>query len=735
MGIILFLLISNNVAFEHLPSPFIAEEFMDVKRVDSLLYFVTERGLEIFSWHSGNPQRISRYATEGWAEGVYVVGDYAYIADHYNGLCIVSVSDPATPALIGNCDTPGKALDVVVSNTYAYLADQENGLVIVDVSNPSVPYLAGQCSGIGHTYAVTLADTLVYTGVCNSALKIIDVSDPAYPHVVGQFPPGEFVYGIDACIDDTLAYINCGFWSGAIIHFAVVNVKEPTNPLYVAGLAIPATNRGLEKVGNSIYTNTQDHGIHIIDVTEPTAPFVTGCYDETRWFGVGFMADDTLLLATHFLEGFSIADIRDRQKPVTLYKHENIVWETMAFDDDHDYSYFSGNIEENDQFWHSVLKIADVSDPSIPVVCGELYSTGRCYLYRGSADYPYIVYTIQRHDSSFIAVTDVSDPYTPELTRFVEGNGVLELCSTYLYCLDGRKLKIADIDHPSFWVDSLVIPADGYDICIMDTLAYVTVRDSLLILSLLSGNQLGYCYHGRPRAIRISTDFPYLAVPYTPFPGSSFGFLLFDVSNPVSPSLLFDTLIYEEPIDSIALYTVACEIKDTLLFFCRTGYGFDIWNISNPDSIYRIANQETPYCALSVHLKDDVVFVEDMRSIELYRAIGLGIEESSFTETRMKESSFEAMPNPFMAETKIKYCLLERAYELEDRCVSVELKIYDVSGRVVRDFLLPVSSLQLSVSVTWDGTDDCGNRLPQGVYFIKLETERGACREKVVLLR
>ncbi|HDG62606.1 MAG TPA: hypothetical protein ENG15_06360, partial [Thermotoga sp.] len=37
--------------------------------------------------------------TDGWAHGVYVSGDYAYVADWLNGLVIVDVSDPNNPKL------------------------------------------------------------------------------------------------------------------------------------------------------------------------------------------------------------------------------------------------------------------------------------------------------------------------------------------------------------------------------------------------------------------------------------------------------------------------------------------------------------------------------------------------------------------------------------------------------------------------------------------------------------
>jgi len=61
--------------------------------------------------------------TSGVVRGVAVSGDYAYVADGYNGLVIVDVTDKSAPAFAGSYDTAGSALSVAVSGNYAYVAD------------------------------------------------------------------------------------------------------------------------------------------------------------------------------------------------------------------------------------------------------------------------------------------------------------------------------------------------------------------------------------------------------------------------------------------------------------------------------------------------------------------------------------------------------------------------------------------------------------------------------------
>ncbi|UCG92587.1 MAG: T9SS type A sorting domain-containing protein [candidate division WOR-3 bacterium] len=724
-------LIIGNFELEHIPSPFIAQNFLDVEKVDSLLYFVTTRGLEIYTWHPPDPQFISRLPTDGWASGIEMYDSHAYIADGYNGLCIIDISDPTAPVQIGYYDTDGQASDVAAEDSFAYVADWANGFTIVNVSDLSGPYEVGHCPNIGHAFSVTLKDTLAYVSVFDGSLKIINVSDPSNPFIIGEFPPGPYVYTADILIEDTLAYINCGFsvGGGSTIHFAVVNIKDPANPIYIAGLEIPPTNRGIVKVGNYIYTNCQWMGVYIIDVTDPTAPNVVGIYDETDGTGYGHIIYDTFLLVNHCYEGLSIADVSDPQIPVPLYHHDNVGWKHFIVEDNLGYLYILGETQEHGPFWHTILKIADMCDPVNPVVQGELYFAGRGSVSEGSLEYPYLAVTLYRDYVNYTAVVDVSYEYAPELLRFARGGGPTELQYPHLYSLEDTLIRIANVDNPLFWVDSFSIRNVGWDIALADTIAYVTIDDSLIVLNIEAEMRIGSCYHGKPYARNISLDFPYLAVPYTPYPGSTYGFLIFDVSNPSAPELLFDELIYEPPLTYQALCIVGCELKDTLLYFCRRGHGFDIWKIEYPDSTYRIVNHETPDAAQYIHANNSTIFVLDDWSLELYRVIGPGVEDR-LVDTRFCPLILEVFPNPFRTKTNIRYQIPDMRYK-----EGLELKIYDISGRLIKSFLLSNFDFPLSPYVEWDGTDNIGNKLSQGIYFVTLKTGSDCYTEKVILLK
>ena len=112
-----------------------------------------------------------------------------------------------------------------------------------------------------------------------------------------------------------------------------------------------------------------------------------------------------------------------------------------------------------------------------------------------------------------------------------------------------------------------------------------------------------------------------------------------------------------------------------------------------------------------------------------------GENENAVQEvTRLKSThvlKIVISPNPFNNSVTIRFCL-EQSFSA--RTKNMELKIYDVSGKLVKEFNLKytVSDIQ---SVVWDSRDNSGNKLPRGVYFLKFEAGDYSATEKLLLIR
>ncbi len=83
-------------------------------------------------------------------------------------------------------------------------------------------------------------------------------------------------------------------------------------------------------------------------------------------------------------------------------------------------------------------------------------------------------------------------------------------------------------------------------------------------------------------------------------------------------------------------------------------------------------------------------------------------------------------PNPVRTQSRVSFDL--------PRSSRVALAVYDVTGRAMRRWdygVLPAGRQER----VWNAADGSGRALPNGVYFLRLETERERAVHKVLVLR
>lgn len=108
----------------------------------------------------------------------------------------------------------------------------------------------------------------------------------------------------------------------------------------------------------------------------------------------------------------------------------------------------------------------------------------------------------------------------------------------------------------------------------------------------------------------------------------------------------------------------------------------------------------------------------------------LGVQELD-TPQELAAISLNVLPNPFLYTTKIRYSILDSRLMIENPTI----RIYDATGRLVRSFN-PESTIENQESaISWYGDDNAGRKLPDGIYFVTLQTTERTLTEKVILLR
>ncbi len=87
----------------------------------------------------------------------------------------------------------------------------------------------------------------------------------------------------------------------------------------------------------------------------------------------------------------------------------------------------------------------------------------------------------------------------------------------------------------------------------------------------------------------------------------------------------------------------------------------------------------------------------------------------------------ENYPNPFSTRTYFRYTLPINK--------TISVRVYDVTGRLVKTLVAPQEQMAGTYEVSWDGTNDAGELVANGTYFYTLEFGNFRQVRKMVLIR
>jgi photosystem II stability/assembly factor-like uncharacterized protein len=94
-------------------------------------------------------------------------------------------------------------------------------------------------------------------------------------------------------------------------------------------------------------------------------------------------------------------------------------------------------------------------------------------------------------------------------------------------------------------------------------------------------------------------------------------------------------------------------------------------------------------------------------------------------ETQRQKYQITAYPNPFSKQIILSYT---------PDVLSINLKIYDVTGKIVKSFFTNNQPLTTNNYFVWNGTDDNGSLLSPGIYFARFLIEGKTLTHKIIRL-
>jgi hypothetical protein len=267
------------------------------------------------------------------------------------------------------------------------------------------------------------------------------------------------------------------------------------------------------------------------------------------------------------------------------------------------------------------IKLYDITDPANPLFVGGCSTPGSANNIFVRGNYAYVA-----NGDSGLQIIDVSIPAAPviigryETPDGVPGTGTTVILSgDYAYLADGYRglliINIADPVNPSL-AGTFNNTAYIMGVALAGNLAYITanfISDSeygqLQAIDIsdpanptfVDGVSYGFSDYG----VSISGDYAYVGA-------NTYGMGIFNISNPGHPT-------FAGAYDVLAPGSVKRTFAtDTLAFFANGEGGFMMLNISNPISPVLIDSVNTFGLTTDVIMSGDYVYVSDGTTLEIY---------------------------------------------------------------------------------------------------------------------
>jgi hypothetical protein len=252
---------------------------------------------------------IGSIATSGNAQDVAFLGSVAVIAQGSKGIMVVDIADPTHPHVLSSVTLSGYARAIDVVGSWVYVTGTTPGLIALDLADPTNPRLLKEFATGGGALAVDGQRLVVASP---DGIKAFDISNPASPVLLGSLQVGYETHGVDlvgnlAFVADDLGLYLADISGGSPIASVgsladgirarrvtvsarlacvgdyedswLVDLHNLEDPRRISKLPVQGSDVALEA---ATVVMTGEDGLSVLDVSDPTNPFVGATLPEIK---------------------------------------------------------------------------------------------------------------------------------------------------------------------------------------------------------------------------------------------------------------------------------------------------------------------------------------------------------------------------------------------------------------------------------------------------------------------
>ena len=277
----------------------------DVTIISDYAYCAFDNGLYVIDISNiDNPEFVGQCYTGGRIESIDIDSNLACLSDQELRYHIINVSSPSNPALIGSYETSDTICAICINGDYLYCALENTGMVIMDIADPLNPVLIST-----YETAININNIRVNGGyafiVCNCSLEIVNVNDPEEPLLEGIFTPSS------GCITDVFIYSLYAYVANSYAGFLILDISNPADPDSIGGsdACYPRDIVVSDNIAVIVEYDTNE----LFDVSDPAMPEWVGSY-ETNYTRRVFAINNHTFIPDRYV-GLLIMDVEEPSDP------------------------------------------------------------------------------------------------------------------------------------------------------------------------------------------------------------------------------------------------------------------------------------------------------------------------------------------------------------------------------------------------------------------------------------
>ena len=680
---------------------------------ENYLYTVNRRSFEIFEIQNDTISLINDFNMQGRLRYLSLKDNFAYVStgSRTSRLYRVDISNVFSP---------------IITDTLHYLGNYAN---FIDGNNVFVHELMPDWSWRVH----------VYDNESFQEITVFDVPHEIWPmkHVnegigVIKNTYDETAYLYDISNPDSLSLVASGFIGNSsfpfytdIIQDTIFIIGSGLSKLKMYNISNPFNWQLISEIDNGVsdFRISGDKivmigglDIWLYDISNLTNPVLLDydSYDFDTYSGMTIESNKVFI--TGYLKGeliyYSIEN--DCFDEITTYKNYGWLPSIYMYDDNLYIQTYSNGINR----WNitnmsspSFIEIYNCNYLSITKLRGDGDILVQSCIKKSNFQITDFVFSINEDGSLTVLDSLVASYYGP--LAYKEGIGFFKASNYLLY-----KYRLND-DNELEEVATILLPVMQGELYFYNNVAYLLARKKLIVIQNIdTDDEIEVVSEITTNYVSNQTAGFFQNYFFLSEENLTSDCSIFDISNPLYP-ILFRTINNNG--------AIGIDQENELLFMGKNICSvYDLSNIEN-NTIEKIYNfQNWSYAQQTIPFMKNgnnyLLYLEDT-SANIYEYSTASVDEEPQIANGIQLTNF---PNPFSSSTTISFFNTKPSK-------NTKIKIYNVKGQLVKEFKR--QKAKGKNIIVWDGKDENGKQVPNGIYFCRLSLGDKSAVKKMLLLR